>query len=164
MNLFGNINQCQNRKIRHWKCTTKPVTQRYALVRSVPGLGLQYGKKRATLKRSSRQGGHFALGQVHWCRGRGEACLPGCRTLCLRGMGRRTAYVIVATYALAIVQLCVSVFNCIYILFYSMWYIVQSCTLPSWFVAYLRGMSPAYVMAACLGNCNCTGACAIAIA
>ena len=35
-------------KIKHWKCTTKPVTQRYALlVRSVPGLGAAVHDKKS---------------------------------------------------------------------------------------------------------------------
>ena len=112
-------------KIRSSKCTTKPVTQRYVLVQSVRGPGAAVRQKAAPLSNvvAAKQAGHFALGQVH---GQGRSVLPGCRTLCLRGMGRRTAYVIVAAYAI-IASVAVFVD-----LFYSMWYIAH----------YLHGMLP----------------------
>ena len=67
----------KKRKIRHSACTTKPVTQRYALVRSLPGLGLgaapaQYGKKAAPLSKVvAAKAGHYATMRLGWA-GAGE--------------------------------------------------------------------------------------------
>ena len=70
--------------------------------------------KRAPLSNEvAAKAGHFALGQVH---GQGRSVLPGCRTLCRRGIGRRTAYVIVAAYAI------IAIVTVLIYLLYSMWY------------------------------------------
>ena len=67
----------KKRKIRHSACTIKPVTQRYALVRSLPGLGLgaapaQYGKKAAPLSKVvAAKAGHYATMRLGWA-GAGE--------------------------------------------------------------------------------------------
>ena len=65
----------KKRAIRHSACTIKPVTQRYALVRSLPGLGAapaQYGKKAALLaKVVAAKAGHYATMRLGWA-GAGE--------------------------------------------------------------------------------------------
>ena len=81
--------------------------------------------------------GHYATVRLGRCRG--EACLPGCRTACLRGMGCRTAYVMVAANAFAIVAAFVS------ILFY-----VAHCTDSLLTTLHTTFMGCRY----CLCNCN----------
>ena len=78
MNTYlATLINAKKRALRHSACTTKPVTQRYALVRSLPGLGLgaalvQYGKKAAPLSKVvAAKAGHYATMRLGWA-GAGE--------------------------------------------------------------------------------------------